>query len=124
MNNVAFALDSLKQMKAPKTCQNLLKNWCNKKSGAECKNIVHPNFQQHRMLHLTATQLQVHKEISQTTATDVKQFRDLAKNGPSLRDFISPETEVTSPISAPSIPYISNIDGRDQKGETYCKRAL
>ncbi|XP_076232770.1 CDK5RAP1-like protein isoform X2 [Calliopsis andreniformis] len=115
MNSIVCTLDSLKQIKSSKTCQNFLSKLFNERFDTRHKNVFH-SFQQYRRLHFATTQLEIHKESSQKNTIDLKQFRDLSKNGPSLRDFISPEATVTSdPIKVPDIPYIKNIDGSNQK---------
>lgn len=108
-------LSSLKQIKLRKTNYILTRKWFIKKFARYNNLDVHKFFQQHQTLHTTITQLEIPKEIERK-ATDLKHFRDLSKSGPSLKDFLIPETEISNePISVPNIPYIQNIDGSDQK---------
>lgn len=69
------------------------------------------------MLHLTAARLEASEEVNKK-ATDLTQFRELSKNGPSLKSFMTHERiDVIDPIIVPNIPYVQSIDGSDQKGK-------
>ncbi|KOX67226.1 hypothetical protein WN51_00069 [Melipona quadrifasciata] len=116
MNSITM-LSSLKQIKLRKTNYILTRKWFIKKFARYNNLDVHKFFQQHQTLHTTITQLEIPKEIERKT-TDLKHFRDLSKSGPSLKDFLIPEIEISNePISVPNIPYIQNIDGSGQKGK-------
>lgn len=81
-----------------------------------CNNVALSNCQRCRTVHnSTVTQLEISKEIERK-ATDLKQIRDLSKNGPSLKDFLVSKDQVPiESISVPNIPYINSIDGSNQK---------
>ena len=109
-------LSSLKQIKASKINYALTMKWFIKKF-APCNNVEIYNFQQCQTVYTTFTRLEIerNKEIERKSS-DLKHFRDLSKTGPSLKDFLAPNIEVSSEtISVPNIPYIQNIDGSDQK---------
>ncbi|XP_003399711.1 CDK5RAP1-like protein [Bombus terrestris] len=109
-------LSSLKQIKASKTNYALTMKWFIKKF-APCNNVEIYNFQQCQTVYTTFTRLEIerNKEIERKSS-DLKHFRDLSKTGPSLKDFLASNIEVSSEtISVPNIPYIQNIDGSDQK---------
>lgn len=112
--NCTIVLKSLKQIKPSSSYHNLSKTLFLRK----CKNIPVYNFQQCQTLGVDVTQLQVSKEIVKSNNPDLKQFKELSKSGPSLRDFLQPDTEtLNQPIVAPDIPYVKNIDGSGQKGK-------
>ncbi|XP_076754805.1 CDK5RAP1-like protein [Xylocopa sonorina] len=112
MSSLTIVLRSLNKIK-PKAYTLLRKRLVEKYGG--CTNIILHNYQQCQALHTTVTQLEVPQEIERK-ATSLKDFRDLSKNGPSLRDFLVPETKVPDEfITVPNIPYIENIDGSGQK---------
>ncbi|KOC60749.1 CDK5RAP1-like protein [Habropoda laboriosa] len=107
-------LNSLKKIKSSKSYQILLNKWHIKKF-TPCNSVTPYNFQQHQAIHTHDTQLEISKETDKKTS-DLKHFRDLSKNGPSLKDFLVPKTEIPiDSISVPNIPYIKNIDGCNQK---------
>lgn len=111
MNGTAV-LNSFKNIKPSKTYHALSKIW-----STQCNRKALYNFRQHQTVHTTVTQLEIPKQ-AERKATDLKQFRDLAQNGPSFKDFFVPENEILSdPVIVPNIPYIKNIHGNDQKGK-------
>ncbi|KZC10330.1 CDK5RAP1-like protein [Dufourea novaeangliae] len=58
--------------------------------------------------------MEISKDINQKV--DLKQFKDLSKSGPTLKDFIVHETiPPIDSINVPNIPYIKNINGGNQK---------
>ncbi|XP_076660581.1 CDK5RAP1-like protein [Halictus rubicundus] len=114
MNSKGFVLYSLKQIKSSTPYNNLTKRWFNETYSTRFKNVCSHNTQ-HRTLHVTANQSHSSKEINQKTITNLEQFRDLSKTGPSLKDFIAHDAIPLDPISAPNIPYIKDINGSNQK---------
>ncbi|XP_076686759.1 CDK5RAP1-like protein [Andrena cerasifolii] len=115
MSSIIFVLNSFKQIKSSKACHKLLGECFIKKRFVQYKNAFLCNFQQCQMLHLTAAELEASKEVNKK-ATDLTEFRELSKNGPSLKNFMTHERiDVIDPIIVPNIPYIKSIDGSDQK---------
>ena len=110
--NCTIVLKSLKQIKPSSLYYNLSKTLFLGK----CKSISVYNFQQCQTLGVDVTQSQISKEIVKSNNPDLKQFKELSKNGPSLRDFLQTDTEtLNQPIVAPDIPYVKNVDGSGQK---------
>ncbi|XP_076278111.1 CDK5RAP1-like protein isoform X1 [Lasioglossum baleicum] len=114
MNSKGFVLYSLKRIKPFMMYNNLTKRWFNETCSIRLKNVCSHNTQR-RTLHVTANQSHSPKEIGQKTVTNLEQFRDLSKTGPSLKDFIAHDAIPVDPIIAPNIPYIKDINGSNQK---------
>ncbi|XP_076618305.1 CDK5RAP1-like protein [Colletes latitarsis] len=92
----------------------MIRKWFIKTSFTQCKSVPYRNSC-YRTLHTTAIQFEVTKEINQKPITNLKQLKELSHNGPSLRDFILSESVVPNDsISAPCIPYVKDIDARNQ----------
>ncbi|CAL7951616.1 unnamed protein product [Xylocopa violacea] len=107
-----IALCSLNKIK-PKT-YTFLNKWLIEKY-AGCSDITLYKYQQCQTVHTTVTQLEVPAGTKEETA-GIKHLKDLSQNGPSLRDFLIPESTISNEsISIPNIPYIENIDGSNQK---------
>ncbi|XP_031843477.1 CDK5RAP1-like protein [Nomia melanderi] len=113
MNSKGFILHSLKQFKPYLTNCNLTKKCFNETCFIQCKNIFSHDVQC-QTADISAIEPKSFKEISQKT--DLKQFRHLSKNGPSLKDFIVSDTiPSVDSINLPNIPYVKDINGNGQK---------
>ncbi|CAK9816191.1 CDK5RAP1-like protein [Anthophora quadrimaculata] len=112
--NGRSVLNLLRKIKSSETCHIVVNKWhIGKFNPYNCVALC--NLQQNRAIHKHDTRLEISKETDRITP-GLKQFRDLSKNGPSLKDFLVPKTEIPiDSISVPNIPYIKNINGCDQK---------
>ncbi|OAD59850.1 (Dimethylallyl)adenosine tRNA methylthiotransferase MiaB [Eufriesea mexicana] len=113
MNSILL-LRSLKTIQLSKTCTSLKK--CFIKRFTQYYNVACHNFQRSQKVHTSVTEVETSNEIERK-ASDLKHFRDLSKNGPSLKDFLAPKTEISTDysIDVPNIPYINDINGSNQK---------